>query len=264
MKINEKYKKTFDMLNYCSNKAIVRKADHLKGVEIKQINTQVEFDTLIDNLNVVANESRFIKDRVKLSENQTVKGFVDQDSSQFFEMNIGGCSNPLRILVKVKKGKVLSFVSFRNTKPSKVSYDSMHQTELIEIHGKFPTFIENNCYLGVFAVEGSSIAVTYFFNLRRSTSKLTLGPLKLRNENSDKMSYLKDMERLRNDGEARRLFEDKIQDILEKKRNKFKKLDYVKMNKSNLQGVVNEKVLEQRRIENQNKTRIVKKKKSGC
>ena len=240
LKINEDYKKTFEKLQNAHSSSLQQVQKVTKV--LKQDNKLIKkLDTLIDNLDVVSNETRFFYDFLRLKLNSQVKGYIDKDNMQFFEISVKGQTGPLRIIVKVKKGKVQSFISFKNSRPDRISFDYSFESELIEIHGKYATFIENNCYLGVYALEGSSIVVKYFFQLgsieqgNRNMNKSNTIAIQCKKEREFK--YDNEIKELRNNPQARLNFDKKIEKILEDKRKKRKKLDYVQQNKTNFKNL---------------------------
>ena len=222
-KLNQKYQKVFDLLENQTALCLQKNNEYLH--KIKKINSQkkLEFDAIINNLDVIINETRFFKDRIELSENIFIKGFIDKENIQYFEINIKGLPSPVRIIIEVKKGKIETFVSFKNPNPNRAGYEKMYETEVFYIHGKFNTFIEKKCFLGVFAVQASSIAIKYSFSSDNFD--------KNHHRRSSKKIELHEIEKLQNNPKLRMEFEKRVKKIL-KKRRQASEINFITANKS--------------------------------
>lgn len=163
---NEKYFKTFEQISKIPNpssKCRLRKLSIIDPTQSSSVKGKL--DDLIENLDVVATEARFLSDKVTLLEKIPAKGYIEPCKYQYFDINVKDCISPLRILVKAKRGKAQVFISFKNPWPTKSSFDRVYESDLVEVPGKSSIFSENKCYVSVFALNGASVTITYFFNL---------------------------------------------------------------------------------------------------
>lgn len=214
---NEKYTKTFDLLQRSSNKTLTSKYTDLQKIQATNLKCK-KFDKILENLEVVIHESRFPAKRVELAENVPLGGFIEENTCQNFQIPVFQCSSPLRVKVKVKKGKVEIFTSFKIGNPSQCSFDRKFVDTCFDIHSPFPVFMERYFYMGIFAVVGASVKVVYFFGADLSQKKLKIfvKPQKC-GVNAD--SCLKYIHRFKDNPLLRLEFESKVKKIIEKRKN---------------------------------------------
>ena len=227
VKFNEKYAKAFETIqNLSSSQSLDFQIKCIKKT-IDQKHTKEKLDNIITCLDIITKETRFIKPRIELAENITVKGYLEQNSCQFFEINVKGHLSPVKVNIAVQKGKVESFASFSFSSPNKDFFDKKFESENIEIHSRYNVFIEQKCYIGTYAVSGSSLSVCYYFK-----SNLEENLMSKENKQSFVKAhrYIQEIQKMRENPDLKIKFEKRVQDILEKRKKKDK-LNFVDHNK---------------------------------
>jgi thiol-disulfide isomerase/thioredoxin len=256
IKINQKYSESFELLQKYSNKPIKLNMDHKLCPSIQGIKPKL--DELIENLNEV-NEKVFFNDYIELIEKKAASGFLKQHSTQFFKIDIKG-KKIIKILVKARKGNVESYISFKNPKPTKNSCDKVYETEVIEIQSYNSTFIEQQCYLGVYGISNSSISVSFSFKNPVLDTKDFDYEKKSSKTIAKQHKYLQEIQELRKDPTLKIIFEQKIKSILDK-RKKAEKLNCTRLNKvlvfNNSHDLIRKKDELDKKIENAKKKKNI-------
>lgn len=245
LKANEKYKQAFEILGNSSGNATVKQLEQLKKINFQGM-TKSKFKEIIGQINEISKEHRFLSQNLEIFENKPEKGFIDQDCLQFFEIFTRNCPSPLKICVKAHKGKVKTFASFKCQKPNASSYEFVCETENLEIYGKNPRFLENKCFLSVFAVRDSNVTILCTF-----PNKNLDGFEDIPGKKDLKFSfkYRKDIEDMQNNPGLRNKFEKKVQIILDKRR-KIESLNFINLNKT---VNIPEQNMEQKKIQKTSK-----------
>jgi hypothetical protein len=254
---NKTYSKAFQNIQNFSNKhSIEHKLETIKKA-LKIKHPKIEFDEIVSNLEVITNEIRFLKQRMELTEKISERGYLEKGSSQFFELPLKGNPSPVRISVEVHKGKIEGFISLTNSSPNKDFHDKKLDSDLIEVHSRFNIFIENKCYLAVYALLDSRISVNYYFkpgneiNFTKRESKKQILDHK----------YDHEIKAMRENPELKAKFEKKIQEIIKKRKNN-EKLNFIHINRSLVSiSISNETLSTQIKLKNQEKIAQVKKRK---
>lgn len=220
---NQKYSKTFEVLQSTEISHIPK----LSKVKIHPHHCR--FDKIVENLDIVVKESRFPNKRITLVENNLLKGFIEEGSYQAFEVNVRDFFSPLKVKITLKKGKIQTFVSFKNPRPDKYSCDKFFETLTFEIHSLSPVFIENKCYLNIFALLGSSIKIQISFGgsiiYKRAKVNESLS------KTNKLLSYDQHIKNLRENPDMRTEFNAKVQKLLEERKIKTKS-NFIEKNKS--------------------------------
>ena len=123
LKINESSLIEFQKVQILSNKqSIEGKLETIKNA-LNKTYTKVKFDTILNNLDVITNEMKFIKSRLELAENIPIKGYMEKKAAQFFELIIKGQPSPLEINIEISKGEVDAYFSFTTSNPNMLFRD---------------------------------------------------------------------------------------------------------------------------------------------
>lgn len=214
---NEKYTKTFDQLQKSSNKTLSSKYTDLQKIQATNLKCK-KFDKILENLEIVIHESRFPAKRVELSEKVPSTGFIEENTCQNFQVPVFQCSSPLRVKVKVKKGKVEIYTSFKICNPNQFSFDRKFAETCFDVHSPFPVFMEKFFFMGIFAVVGASVKIVYFFGADSLQKKLKLyvKPQKCAVNANFSQKYL---QRFKDNPLLKSEFELKVKKIMEKRKN---------------------------------------------
>ncbi|OMJ66639.1 hypothetical protein SteCoe_36453 [Stentor coeruleus] len=253
--LNEKSFKNFEKVNTFSSKQTIEyKLQSIKKA-LEQKHEKVEFDNILNRLDVVTNETIFSKNRIELKESNPAKGYIEQNTYQFFEFHVKGSISPLKIQVELHKGKVENFLSFTYSCPNQDFHEKKFETEFIDVHSRYNVFNENKCYLGVHALINSRVSVQFSFcktqEIVQTKKKDKRGKSVMKIDKSP--NYVLEIQAMRENPYLKANFEKKVNDILLKRRAN-ERLNFIHLNKS-----LSSTCLSHELLSSQLKTRMQKK-----
>lgn len=122
-----------------------------------------EINKILDKLEKVATNQTSMFRKPALKESKPVLVLMEQGESQYFKIGVKGKNCPLRVNIKKNKGNYRVYASKTVSEPSETLNDFVIKTDYFTIGDIGLNFKFECIYLGIEAIENSSLEVTVFY-----------------------------------------------------------------------------------------------------
>lgn len=145
-----------------------------------------DFSTLLSKLDDITSSKNIQNKDCILNENDAFECTLREGSYSYIKIPVKSKPSPLRVLIKQTKGKVLTYLSMLNPKPSLFDYDQVFNTDHFEFKSTEPFFINNCIHLSIRAIAYSKFTISIYFGKSRVIDKKNLKKnIKINDEDED-------------------------------------------------------------------------------
>lgn len=122
-----------------------------------------EFSKILDKLEKVATNQMGSLRKPALKEAKSVLILMEQGESQYFKIKVKGKNCPLRVNIKKNRGNYRVYASKTVPEPNETLNDYIFKTDYLNIGDIGLNFKFDCIYLGILAIENSSLEISVFF-----------------------------------------------------------------------------------------------------
>lgn len=135
-------------------------------VSVKKVPGSQEIDKILDRLEKVANNQAGGMRKPVLKEAKPMHVIMEQGETQYFKIGVKGKNCPMRVSIKRNKGNYKIYASKTVSEPNEMLHDYAFRTDYFIISDIGLSFKFDSIYLGIVALENSSLEITVFFGKR--------------------------------------------------------------------------------------------------
>jgi hypothetical protein len=135
-------------------------------VSVKKVPGTQEIDKILDRLEKVANNQAAGMRKPVLNQAKPMLILMEQGETQYFKIGVKGKSCPMRVTIKRNKGSYKIYASKNVSEPNEMLHDYVFKSDYFIISDIGQNFKYDCIYLGIVALENTSLEITVFFGKR--------------------------------------------------------------------------------------------------
>ncbi|CAG9332201.1 unnamed protein product [Blepharisma stoltei] len=158
---NEKLAKKSFSISYAPNST---REETLKAdLSHKKLPTNQDFTKMLNRLEMVISNKSLGNRRIELTEGEAVDDYLEIADGHYYRVITKGKKCPMRVMLKVLKGKVITYVSRTTIMPNEATHDQVSKSYTFEVSDPGLKFKAETISLGIFAIADSNYSIRIHF-----------------------------------------------------------------------------------------------------
>ncbi|OMJ87084.1 hypothetical protein SteCoe_11232 [Stentor coeruleus] len=126
-----------------------------------------DYNTLLSKLDIITSTKPILNKDFLLNENDQLDFYIEESALYHIKIPSAFKQSPLRVLIKRNCGKIITYLSLSNQKPSHTNHDQVYNTDYFEFRSSERFFRCEFVYLGIKALTNSKLTLLAYFGKNR-------------------------------------------------------------------------------------------------
>lgn len=135
--------------------------------------SEQDFTKILTKLEMVSSNRTGGHRRIVLNDSDSIDILLEFGTTQYFCINSKGLKSPMVVILKRKKGKVVTYTSKVNPEPSRGMCDSVFKTDFIQVSDISGLFKVDAVYLGIEAITETILSMSVHFGKKNLIKKIS-------------------------------------------------------------------------------------------